>query len=219
MHRFFFLFFFCLFSTVAASQINTEVLGDALCKCLNSEEFDKHPSKLSLCNNKILAESFEAIESEETLVKSINDMDVYLSKSCRAYVEETYEYTELSNSSWALADPNAENKLGEVQCLRFLKYHQFYYEELSGDTTYVTIENGQYFETLEGGKYYAELKFYWLDECSFRIEFVESNHPFKSILSNPGDIYMYRILDRKKNYYRVQVTAGEVSYELRFYFK
>lgn len=219
MNKVFLVIFFCFTANFLLAQIETEKLGKALCKCLNDERYKDNPNKLSFCNDEILAEAFEEINSETELVNSINEMDVYLSKTCRAYVEETYKYMELSNSAWKLADPYAESRLGDVQCERFLKYEQFYYEELSGDTTYVTIKDGVYYETLDGGEFYAELKFSWLDECSFQIEFVESNHPFKSRLSKPGDIYLYRIMDRSKNYYQVQVTAGEVSYELRFYFK
>ncbi len=63
---------------------------------------------------------------------------------------------------------------------------------------------------------YSKLKFEWLGDCEFELEFIESNNESRKSFSKPGDKYIYQILDKKAKYYLMSAWIPGMSYFLKF---
>ena len=116
----------------------------------------------------------------------------------------------LSNNNWEAVNTKPTTRLNKRSCEDFLKYKKYKYLEPEGDTVNLTIENGYWVEHFKD-KTFSKLKFYWINDCEFEIEFVESNNKIRKAASKPGDKYKYQILDKKQNFYDMSVEIPETK--------
>lgn len=74
------------------------------------------------------------------------------------------------------------------------------YPDFNGDTVNLIIDKGLWTDNFKDGTY-SKLRFKWINDCEFEIEFIESNNPVQSQFSKKGDKYLYQIIEKKDNYY------------------
>lgn len=109
---------------------------------------------------------------------------------------------------WVALDEKPKTLLSGASCKNFDKQHLFTYLETNNDTTRVEIRDGYWTDYFLDGTY-SKLKFKWINDCEFEIEFIESNNTSRKSLSNKGDKYRYLIVDNNGKYYTMVVeTVG-----------
>ncbi len=96
--------------------------------------------------------------------------------------------------------------INKKECAQFRDIENLYYTELNGDTVDLKISNGYWVDKFKDGTY-SKLKLRWIDDCSFEIEFIESNNELRMNFSYPGDKYRYTLIEKRKNHY---FTAVEI---------
>jgi hypothetical protein len=80
------------------------------------------------------------------------------------------------------------------------------------------IDKGHWVERFRDGTY-SKLRFRWIDDCEFEIEFIESTNSVMSQVSKRGDRYRYQIINKNEKYYLVSVEAvGTGEYHLTYLF-
>lgn len=118
---------------------------------------------------------------------------------------------------WEKVDNKPETKLLKASCKEFVK-HKFIYSDSNRDTVKMVIEKGYWIDRYRDGTY-SKLKFSWIDDCEFEIEFIESTNRQQSLFSKRGDRYRYKIIEKKNEYYMVSVEAvGTDGYHLTYLF-
>ncbi len=109
---------------------------------------------------------------------------------------------------WVSLDEKPKTRLSTASCKKFDKQHLFTYLETNNDTTRVEIRDGFWTDYFLDGTY-SKLKFKWINDCEFEIEFIESNNASRKGLSKKGDKYRYLIVDNNEKYYTMVVeTVG-----------
>jgi hypothetical protein len=122
-----------------------------------------------------------------------------LQRNCVEF-KKILEARDPPRGDWSVVDKKPVSKLDQEGCRSFLEHEKYAYLESTGDTVVLHIENGYWTDRFKNGTY-SKLKFNWIGDCEFEIEFVESNNYIRKNLSKPGDKYRYQILDKKDGYY------------------
>ena len=78
------------------------------------------------------------------------------------------------------------------------------YVDAMGDTVRLELGNGYWIDRFSDGTY-SRLAFRWIDDCSFEIEFIESDNHTRQSFSKPGDVYVYQVNEKHPGYYDVSV--------------
>ncbi|GAB4027328.1 hypothetical protein [Spirosoma koreense] len=100
--------------------------------------------------------------------------------------------------------------LDKPACEAFLKIGNYFYYDDKGDTVQLAIQDGYWVDKFKDDTY-SKLKFYWIGDCEFEIEFIESNNRLRKNYNRPGDKYRYQILTKEKNYYILSVTIPGID--------
>lgn len=102
----------------------------------------------------------------------------------------------------------------------FKKRKDFYYFEVSGDTTHVIMEDGSWTD-LFVDETVSKLTYEWINDTEFKLVFVESDNESRVNFSVKGDQYVYKVLSKKANLYNLSVNIpGQKTYEMfKIYFK
>lgn len=118
------------------------------------------------------------------------------------------------SEEWNEVGERPVSKLNKKTCREFLQQKNCRYVQAPGDTVMLTVNDGYWIDHFKDGTY-SKLKFTWIDECEFEIEFIESNNDVRKNFSKPGDRYRYQLLEQKDNYYSVSAQiVGTASYAL-----
>lgn len=193
---------FFSFSTVKSqSEIITDSLLREICNTIKSSTETNDSIKIvSAISTHLSALNYNHADTEVT--NKIGDYIFFrLQKFCKEFKDYLDKiYPPKDNYKEVYEKPTS--KLDKVACAEFLQIKDFYYLEDSGDTTRVTLDGNYWIDNFNDSTY-SKLTFRWIDSCEFEIEFVESNNWVKKNLSNPGDKYRYRILQKHEDYYDI----------------
>lgn len=102
----------------------------------------------------------------------------------------------------------------------FKKTKEFYYLEVSGDTTNVLIENRFWVDNFSDNTF-SRLNYIWLNDTEFELEYLESNNLSRSYFSVKGDKYLYQVLSKEDNFYYMTLNIpGQKTFEkFKMYYK
>ncbi|WP_148041962.1 hypothetical protein [Hanamia caeni] len=137
-----------------------------------------------------------------------------LQRNCKIFWE-ILNRNDSSQKNWEVLSSTPNSVLNKNDCQQFLKYKRYKYLEPEGDSVNLQIENGFWIDHFKDGTF-SKLKFHWLNNCEFEIEFIESNNVIRKGFSKPGDKYKYKILDKKSNYYDMSVEIPETNTFAKF---
>lgn len=126
--------------------------------------------------------------------------------------QQFLEKNEPNNAYWSTFynKPKPLTKLNDEDCNNFFDHKSFTYFEYSGDTVHLQIEDGFWIDHFKDSTT-SELKVFKNSNCRFTIEFIKSNNFSRQNMSNPGDQYIYTILDKTENYYLMSVEMEGVD--------
>ena len=96
-------------------------------------------------------------------------------------------------------------KISKKQLKEFKNQKEFYYFEVSGDTTTVVMENGKWTDSFSD-KTFSRLTYNWINETEFELVFIKSNNETRSNFSVKGDKYIYQILSKEDGFYSMSVN-------------
>jgi hypothetical protein len=118
---------------------------------------------------------------------------------------------------WEKIEAKPKTELVKSACREFVK-HKYIYSDSNRDTVHMLIDKGHWVERFRDGTY-SKLRFRWIDDCEFEIEFIESTNSVMSQVSKRGDRYRYQIINKNEKYYLVSVEAvGTGEYHLTYLF-
>jgi hypothetical protein len=122
-------------------------------------------------------------------------------------------------SHWELLDEKPVSKLDKASCNEFNTRTKYYYREPNGDTVKVVVDKGLWQEEFIDGTY-SKLKFRWIGDCQFELEFISSNHHLRKNLSKKGETYRYTLLEKINNYYSTlaEPVGSEKASKFKIYY-
>lgn len=108
-----------------------------------------------------------------------------------------------------------------IECSK-IKKGEFYYLNSNAktgisDTTFVSIKNNTFRETMKNGRTYSLLDIKWKSGCRFDLLFKESNDSFKNALSKKGDKYEYEIISKTLTSYIIKMKWKKSEYKFELY--
>lgn len=218
MHRIVILvFFFLLLSYNIFAQLTVKEVGDEVCDCLEANKHLPDSVKIFKCID-IIANATHFNNKESEIDYFLKETEKFLNKNCLEYLKYSSKNTQFSSKEWTIADTMPNSKLSLKDFEAFKQIKRFYYFEANGDTTFVEIRNGIWFEKMKNGRYQSELKIRYTETNQFELEYIKSNHPVKESYSKVGDRYKYRILEKKDDYYILASERNSVVYKFSLFF-
>lgn len=209
------IFFLILIPNSYYGQELHEKLARELCKCVEKQKLEKIED-IEICMQTLIIDNAEKLLKFHN-VKLITDL------SEDVFVDIGAKFTKNCDYAMRLIKNPIKEKMNNDTSEIFLKCNEFkegeyYYLVAKGmettqmDTTFVTITKTHFYERMNSGKTYSNLKIHWKDNCKFDLEFVESNDSFKKNLSKPGEIYSYEIVRTTPDSVYLKILYREVEF-------
>jgi len=105
------------------------------------------------------------------------------------------------------------SEISKKQLKKFKDQKQFYYFEVSGDTTKVLMENGYWIDSFPHNTF-SRMSYHWINDTEFKLVYLESNNEIRSNISMKGDTYIYQVLSKKNGFYLMSITIpGQETFQ------
>lgn len=193
--------------TFAQTEKQTDSLISVMCEFLQTNTSTDSIS-LILVYGKHLFPFVERFDENER--EKITEKIYYrFQRNCRDF-SDLLDRLSPPNGYWEKVVDKPKSRLTKKQCQDFLKHRRFMYPDFNGDTVNLIIDKGLWTDNFKDGTY-SKLRFKWINDCEFEIEFIESNNPVQSQFSKKGDKYLYQIIEKKDNYYLMSVQVPETD--------
>ncbi|WP_218157827.1 hypothetical protein [Lutibacter maritimus] len=137
-----------------------------------------------------------------------------LQRNCKEFVE-ILNRNDPAKGDWKIVNEKPKILIDKSVSQSFNNYEKFRYYEANGDIINVEIKNGFWIDNFLN-KTYSKLKFNWINDFTFEIEFIESNNESRKNFSNKGDKYIYEIFNKTENYFELTVFADGNNQYLTF---
>ncbi len=199
----------------AQTQAQRDSAANEMCKVLKEMEHYPDTVRLLVAYQKArdpFLKRYPADAREEIWA----GMHFRLQRNCPVY-KEILDRVFPQSGGWQRVAKKPETTLDTRACRKFFAHRKHWYLETNGDTVQVDFSNNQWVDHFKDGTY-SRLKRYWVSDCEFELEFVESNNEMRSRFSVPGDKYRYQILEKKDGYYEMSVQAVGVDQISLFHF-
>lgn len=156
--------------------------------------------------------------SESQQEKLFDYVFVRLQRNCKEFFQMLAKGSE-QKGDWESLDKKPASSLNKEVCNEFNTRTKYYYRESNGDTVRVVVDKGFWEEKFMDGTY-SKLKFRWVGDCEFELEFISSNHHIRKNLSRKGEKYRYQLLEKVNNYYAssAEVVGMEKYSKFKIYF-
>jgi hypothetical protein len=218
--KFFFYYLIILFLFVCC-QNSVEEIASKYCECLEENISLPYEEQILKCDT-IIYNLYELNDSQEDISIKNVQLDAILQNNCEHYnlLIENIDLSELKenilNTSLGI---NIESRLTTSEGLEFRTTQDFYYFEANGDTTHLIIKDDIWNDHFNKNQYESFLKIKWKSNCEFQLEMLHTTEPNRKVLYKKGDVFNYKIINRKENYYNVLVYTNEIKQNLRLYIK
>lgn len=204
-----------LFPLIASGQ--TEFQKDSLiseiCKTINATQ--KLPDSIRV-QNAFQMHLFPYANRLDESDREDFRLDVFyrLHRSCSEFYKIQYRLTK-TNRDITAVDKIPQSKLSKKECGEFLNHKQFFSIESSGDTSNSVVMDGIWVQTFKDNTV-SKLKFRWLSDCEFELEFIEATNAPRARFSKRGERYIYKILDKEETFYLMSVEIVGNDSQLTF---
>lgn len=202
-----------LFSNLltAQDQNKRDSIVNLICKTIVENRTDDDTTRVNIAFEKYLY-NFLATYNETEREEVFTNIYYRLQRNCLEF-KKILQKLIPNQGDWEMLTEKPTSKVTAQDCREFKQKRYYYYLEANGSKTRVEIHEGFWTDTFTDSTY-SKLKFKWLNDCEFEIEFIESNNESRKNMSKKGDTYRYSIIDRKENYYDMVlevVGAGQLS--------
>jgi hypothetical protein len=188
--------------TFAQTQMQRDSVVDEICKTIQLLADQPDTVRIYTAYEEHLY-PFVARYPEEIQDEISENIYFRLQRNCWAF-KEILIRAEPPNPDWDIVSEKPVTRLKKKTCRQFLQHGEYTYLESTGDTVRLRLEPGYWTDHFIDGTY-SRLKFRWTGDCSFEIEFIESNNVVRRNFSQPGDVYRYQVVDKKEGYYEMSV--------------
>lgn len=191
-----------LYSLTASAQMNkiTDSLLTEICKTLNENKGLNDTVRLKEVSDKHLAPVLNLVEpSKQTY--AFDFIHYRLQRNCKEY-KDILDRMNPSKGDWEKIDTKPVSLLKRKTCQDFLSRENYRYVESNGDTVHVTLKKGIWTDRFPDGTY-SQLKFRWVNDCEYEIEYLESNNTVRKNFSMPGDKYRYVLIEENEHFYKI----------------
>lgn len=202
-----------LFSNLltAQDQNKRDSIVNLICKTIVENRTDDDTTRVNIAFEKYLY-NFLATYNETEREEVFTNIYYRLQRNCLEF-KKILQKLIPNQGDWEILTEKPTSKVTAQDCREFKQKRYYYYLEANGSKTRVEIHEGFWTDTFTDSTY-SKLKFKWINDCEFEIEFIESNNESRKNMSKKGDTYRYSIIDRKENYYDMVlevVGAGQLS--------
>ena len=202
-----------LFSNLltAQEQNKRDSIANLICKTIIENRTDDDTTRINIAFEKYLY-TFLATYNETEREEVFTNIYYRLQRNCLEF-KKILQKIIPNQGDWEMLTEKPTSKVTAQDCREFKQKRYYYYLEANGNKTRVEIHEGFWTDTFTDSTY-SKLKFKWINDCEFEIEFIESNNESRKNMSKKGDTYRYSIIDRKENYYDMVlevVGAGQLS--------
>ncbi len=208
-----FLMAFFYAGSINAQNLVTQT-SEEICDCLKRAD----PREMESIDNCVMEGlSAPAIIglSNEKYDAFYDKLMIHINKNCKRfheiYQKEENEFT--LASGWKLLEEIPESSISPITAKAFFQHNELFYMTSDGAVIQCKIDDTQWIEYLNEGKYYSKCSMEWIKDGEFEIAFEESNHPVKSQLSKKGEIYRYRLIDFKNGVYTCVLMREEMNFQ------
>lgn len=195
----------------AQEQNKRDSIANLICKTIIENRTDDDTTRINIAFEKYLY-TFLATYNETEREEVFTNIYYRLQRNCLEF-KKILQKIIPNQGDWEMLTEKPTSKVTAQDCREFKQKRYYYYLEANGSKTRVEIHEGFWTDTFTDSTY-SKLKFKWLNDCEFEIEFIESNNESRKNMSKKGDTYRYSIIDRKENYYDMVlevVGAGQLS--------
>ena len=126
------------------------------------------------------------------------------------------ERNEKGKNDWVATETYHVSIASKNECSLFFQTQQFKYLEANGDSVSVFVNENSWTDYFKDGTY-SRLSLKRINDADFELTFIESNNSSRRNISNAGDKYLYRILEKSSRHYLMLVSIP--NNPRRFQFK
>lgn len=202
------------FFSFGQDQVEKDSLINEMCKTIKSTKDLSDSARIDFTFEEHLYPYLAKFPDEE-IDEIWRRMYYRFLKSCNEFME-IIDRVNSHKGDWETITEKPNTNLSKRTCKRFLDHQNYSYLEPSGDTVNLQIKDGYWIDHFKDGTF-SKLKFDWVNDCEFDVEFIESNNESRMYLSETGDKYRYKIVDKKDGYYDM-VLEG-LGYDTFYRFK
>jgi hypothetical protein len=197
---------FVSFKSFSQSTLDKDSLITKMCETLKENSSFSDTIKMKAVMEKHLS-IFLKYLNDSSKMDELNQIDIRFQRQCKEY-GELIDRINIQKGDWKRVNAKPNTELKKEVCLDFLKYENYYYLSSNGDTVRLAIDKYFWVDHFKDGTY-SKLKFYWINDCEFEIEFIESDNYSRKQFSKPGDKYKYQILNKDdKSYFMSAEIVG-----------
>ena len=191
-------------------KITDELLYD-VCKSIDSSKSNNDSIKVVQALAKHIYPIVKGMTEAEAQ-EAWEHAFIRLQKICNSFKRIIDKLNPVHGGDWKQVQSKPSSTAEKHVCAEFAQRKVFRYLEMTGDTVWVTIENGFWTDHFKDGTF-SKLNFKWKTECEFEIEFIESNNLTRKHFSKPGDKYAYQILNKESGFYLMALeVVGQNTY-------
>lgn len=201
-YLFFILFSLCSIETYSQSEKEIDSLINVMCEEIQLSSGQSDSSILLGIYGKHFFPFLDARDEKER--QKIEERIFYRFQRNCADFSDLLDRLQPPEEDWIKVLEKPKNKLKKAECRNFILHRSFKYLESNGDSVLLTIEDNIWIDRFKDGTY-SKLKFKWIDNCDFEIEFIESNNKIRQQFGKPGDRYRYQVIDHAENFYIMSV--------------
>jgi hypothetical protein len=196
------------------SQVQKDSIVTEICKTI---KVDKHLNDSIRIENSYLKHLYPYLNKFPENERENIGISIYyrLQKNCKDFLE-ILDRNNPAKGDWKVLDKKPKiliDKLTSQSLKNFSKFR--YFESANGDIIQVILKNGFWTEYFLDSTY-SKLKFNWIDDFKFEIEFIESNNESRKNFSKIGDKYIYEIFNKKDNYFELLIEYPNSDKYLTF---
>lgn len=197
--------------------VNIDSLTEKMCTTFRTEKFDSDSLRvMNMFSKHLIPYSSELTEQE--LDSIFSKCFFRLQLSCNEF-KIALEKQDINKGDFTPVDTLLQSFATPNECSAFFKTQKFMYLEPTGDTTYVLMTANNWTDHFKDGTI-SRLSLVRTNDFDFELTFIESTNFTRKNLSNVGDRYHYRILERKENYYLMllSIPGNSRRYKFKMYF-
>lgn len=204
-----------LFSLQSFSQskVNIDSLIEKMCYSLNTDSFESDSASLINMFAKHLG-NYEGKISPSELDSLYTKCFFKLQKSCKLF-KTMLDKIDPGKGDWITVSEIPVTKISKLDCEEFFSIKKFKYLESTGDTVNVNFTGNYWIECFTDASY-SKLVIKKISSCDFELIFEESDNLPRKNMSNPGDRYKYRVLEKNKGYFLLLLHLEKSSQMFTF---
>ena len=120
---------------------------------------------------------------------------------------------------WTYSTEMPPASISQEDCASFWTHNKFLYHDSDSTVVHLTLDKNNWLDSMSDNTY-SRLSVERLNDQTFQSTFIESNNKAKSLLSMPGDIYCYQVLEKTDHSYKLSThmkgVASYYTFELEY---